>query len=1629
VLDVGGIFARVGALFRREGFDQFDHALGSARADADKGAHARLAADVDRRGFTQFHKDLDEARRERATATVGVNVDRRGFAEWKMAMRDTKQGVSDLHKEFDKASSKGKEFGSIIGKAFGVIKIPALITGVGLLIRAASALAGGGVALTSALAPLRGLLVAYPAILGAAAQGMGVFKLATGGLVRAVGSLEQPLDKTSTAFKKLTPEGQKFAEFIHNDLGPKLLGLRTTAQKGLFPGLEAGVKSAAKNLGVFRGIIGGTARTLGSLARSAGDALGSKAWGADLTRIGRTNELTIRRLGASAGYLADAFRHVLVSAGPFIRWLTQGVRGAAEYADHAAKAGRETGKLGHFFETTKTTMQDVWKIAKNLGEALFNIGRQGTGLGQGILKDLGTAAQHFNQWTRSTQGQNRIAQYFRDIKPPLYETAGLLHDLTNMFFRLGEDRGGGLTNFLSKVRTLLPDVERLIQTTTDALGPKFTDLLTNVVRLFTVFGGASGPLAKMVGLLSTLTGGLVTLLQHIPGLKSASVTIVGFAAAMKLMGAVGNITGITKVVGAWKTLRKAAEEAVAAEKAGKEVTAGQALARNLVESVSGLRGRVSGAWKRFANWLRGSSVAAGAEAGAAEGEAQTAGAAGSKFLNKFKGAFSAFKKWLIGASATAGAEAGAAEAEGQVAGGIGGKFLAKFKAAFTAFKTWLIGESAAAGAEAGAAEATAYNAASGKGLLGRLLGRGRGAAGAAETAAEAAGGAEAGGIGAAALGGGEAAAAGGAEVAGGAALGIGAAPALAVGALALGGGYALGRYIRSHRENIQTRLGNQISGSASSRINQFEATGNQRGLEQAEVQLRQMSGSSPKLAASLKDVLNHVTDINDRWRKWRDFGHDVAGIREGMGPIAKAGRDFAEALNKTTRGWDIGKLAAKNYGLETGKTLGDLVHKNNSLFDILGKTTRAWKDGSKAADVYGQMGRDVGNQLGKTVDKAGGLFDILGKTSKAYKDGVGAGHRYDDVLGGLGSTTGHLIGKTADAITAHHKHGVQMTHTGSLATDLGHNVSGLIGHINDVPGSSGKAGKGLGRLAGNMGGMAQTAVHAGSIVANATNKLLSDFGAHKISYNVSAGNIGKQAASAFREGGVVQFGRPGDRGPDSIPVNWGGMPIIVAPGEKGAVFTDRQQAAVDYALWATYGLGGMDDMFSKLNIPHGMAQGGRVQRFASGGATRMIAKANEIDSHHYPYRWGGGHDANFTPPYDCSGAVSSVLHSANLLGAPMVSGALAHYGKPGPGPVTIFANPVHTYMRILGRYFGTSNSNPGGGAGWFAGSARPGFAVRHVDASGGTVALPKLTGPGGPMHAILGGQDKATVKAANTYLNKQIAKLGSVGGGDWGNFVGGGHGQFGLGALANLWTSQGGPSKYANLMAWVAMAESHGDENAHNRSGATGLWQILGAVVPGNLRNPIVNAKNAIKKFRDAGSHPLSPWYSSQHAGAIPGGWGPHAGGLRVSRGGRIIRAFQRGGNLPGKKSSYNRRELGELWEYFGGPASKVAEAVAIAWRESRGRSRARNVNTNGTIDRGLWQINSVHGSLSTFDPYDNAHNAVDLFHREGFRPWALHGNPLANTDLGAARSAVRGISVTPGGAHTGHVDSGGGWR
>jgi hypothetical protein len=147
---------------------------------------------------------------------------------------------------------------------------------------------------------------------------------------------------------------------------------------------------------------------------------------------------------------------------------------------------------------------------------------------------------------------------------------------------------------------------------------------------------------------------------------------------------------------------------------------------------------------------------------------------------------------------------------------------------------------------------------------------------------------------------------------------------------------------------------------------------------------------------------------------------------------------------------------------------------------------------------------------------------------------------------------------------------------------------------------------------------------------------------------------------------------------------------------------------------------------------------GKVPKRIASRYKAGILAASELNRAQLPYVWGGGHISGRVKPtgggLDCSGAVSYVLqHMGVKLPGGVTSGEMGSYLKPGPGAVTVFYNAEHTFMRIGKKYFGTSNSNPGGGAGYIPpavakgevaeGNSAGAYSVGHVSGLGKKVAI------------------------------------------------------------------------------------------------------------------------------------------------------------------------------------------------------------------------------------------------------------------------------------------------------------------
>lgn len=115
-----------------------------------------------------------------------------------------------------------------------------------------------------------------------------------------------------------------------------------------------------------------------------------------------------------------------------------------------------------------------------------------------------------------------------------------------------------------------------------------------------------------------------------------------------------------------------------------------------------------------------------------------------------------------------------------------------------------------------------------------------------------------------------------------------------------------------------------------------------------------------------------------------------------------------------------------------------------------------------------------------------------------------------------------------------------------------------------------------------------------------------------------------------------------------------------------------------------------------------------------------------------------------------------------------------------------------------------------------------------------------------------------------------------------------------------------------------------------------------------------------------------------------------------------------------------SEKQVTDLAIAAGWRGADVAIAVAVARAESDWKPTATLLNTNGSTDHGLWQINSVHAAILAAgnwrDPADNAAMAFKVWKESGgrWRPWVTYNTGSYRKFLHATASPAPAAGCTP---------------
>jgi len=422
-----------------------------------------------------------------------------------------------------------------LGKIFGLIKWPAIISGVDVLAAGIGALAAGTIQLIAGLAPLTGILVLYPAIMGAVGQAAGVVMLAFSGLSTAIKLAKTGGAEYQAALEALSPVQRAFVKQLV-DTKEQFMGLKEIAAGELLPGLGDAMQRLTRlYMPAVQEAVRSTASELSKLADKFTNLFTSQGFITDITSISQNNVVLLGNLGTAALGFADGLRHIVAEAQPFVLWMGRALETIGTDFATRMEELRTSGSIAAFFDKTRTSASAFGDILSNVSHALFNVLQIAQPLGQTMLEGFASATQGWQEFTESVSGRSAIFDFFQEAQPTLHAISRLIRDIVSAFFELA--RSPGMAEVIDALRTqLLPLIVSIGQTASGQLLPALIDLGKQFLRIFQAFGSETPVLINFVKIMTGFVTVVLDVLDTVPGLKTLVVTLAALSRVFGILG-------------------------------------------------------------------------------------------------------------------------------------------------------------------------------------------------------------------------------------------------------------------------------------------------------------------------------------------------------------------------------------------------------------------------------------------------------------------------------------------------------------------------------------------------------------------------------------------------------------------------------------------------------------------------------------------------------------------------------------------------------------------------------------------------------------------------------------------------------------------------------------------------------------------------------------------------------------------------------------------------------------------------------------------------------------------------------------------------------------------------------------
>ncbi len=346
------------------------------------------------------------------------------------------------------------------------------------------------------------------------------------------------------AMEKLSPPAQRFVEFLLS-ISDRVKTLKTEAQRGLFPGLEVAISNLVYGplFPALQKMMYETGKSLGKAAISISESLSSGPFVASFGRVTQQNSWIIEQLGKAAGNLARALFAMMDAARPLTRELVNWFTGWSKNLRVTTEAKNKTGELTKTFMDAGTQTKQLIRIFKNLWEGISDIGKIAAPSGQNLISTFELATERFANFTDTRKNRRMLREFFDNVNTNFKALSSLILVVGGAFARLGADPTIG--KLAKQLEPVILNIEELITTMLDKVGPQLVDLVDKIVIAFTEISD-SGAISVFLDTLTTGVDLLIGALQD-PILGPALKNLIAIGGALYAISIIRKFPGLNLI--------------------------------------------------------------------------------------------------------------------------------------------------------------------------------------------------------------------------------------------------------------------------------------------------------------------------------------------------------------------------------------------------------------------------------------------------------------------------------------------------------------------------------------------------------------------------------------------------------------------------------------------------------------------------------------------------------------------------------------------------------------------------------------------------------------------------------------------------------------------------------------------------------------------------------------------------------------------------------------------------------------------------------------------------------------------------------------------------------------------------